>query len=134
MPPAFKNRGSAKILGGSTFALLAPMLAAPFGLSAMCFLRPAPSTPRNPWRVNLRLDPRLKSSATKPSRSHYAALQRGARSSRPWNRLASQPHRRPHAASRLKNGACEDDEPSRNYDPRCHAQTFGGSTSGLTQN
>jgi hypothetical protein len=37
------------------------------------------------------------------------------------------------AATRLKIGACEDDAPPEFYDPRCRAQTLGGSTSGLTQ-
>jgi hypothetical protein len=37
------------------------------------------------------------------------------------------------AATRLRNGSCEDDAPPEFYDPRCRAQTLGGSTSGLTQ-
>jgi hypothetical protein len=41
MPLQKPARQRAKILGGSTFALLAPLLAAPCGPFAMCFLRPA---------------------------------------------------------------------------------------------
>jgi hypothetical protein len=63
MPRIHDPRGSAQPVEGSTFALLAPMLAAPSGPSAMCFLRPARGFG---W-----LDPRLNDSAIASSRSHH---------------------------------------------------------------
>ena len=65
MPLQKPARQRAKILGGSTFALLAPLLAAPCGPSAMCFLRPARGFG---W-----LDPRLSRSAITPSAPHTPA-------------------------------------------------------------
>lgn len=63
-PPPSGERASG--LGGSTFALLALLLAAPSGPSAMCFLRPARGFG---WP-----DPRLNRSVTTPSLSCHAAL------------------------------------------------------------
>jgi hypothetical protein len=59
------RRSFEAVLGGSTFALLAPVLAAPFGPSAMCFLR---HTRAFGW-----LDPSLNRVIAPPSRSHHAA-------------------------------------------------------------
>ena len=44
----------------------------------------------------------------------------------------SDSERNENAALRLKNGSCEDDEPSQDTN-RAAAQTLGGATSGLTQ-
>ena len=60
---AAQKKRSAQKFGRSTFALLAPLLAAPCGRSAMCFLRGALGFG---W-----LDPRLICLATTPSRSHH---------------------------------------------------------------
>jgi hypothetical protein len=64
-PPKITTRAAALNLEGSNFALLAPLLAAPSGPYAMCFLRPARGFG---W-----LDPRLNCSATTPSHSHHHA-------------------------------------------------------------
>ena len=64
---------------GSAFALLAPMLAAPFGPSAMCFLRPARGFG---WP-----DPRLNRLATTP---RVPLTPRAATSSTPSRRFAAE--------------------------------------------
>jgi hypothetical protein len=71
------------------------------------------------WRVDLRLDPRLESSATTASRSHQAARRH----------LIDILGRRFAAEKWDMRGRC----PSRVFESRCCAQSIGGSTSGLTQ-
>ncbi len=71
------------------------------------------------WRVDLRLDPRLESSATTASHSHQTARRH----------LIDILGRRFAAEKWDMRGRC----PSRVFGSRCRAQSIGGSTSGLTQ-
>jgi hypothetical protein len=82
-PPKITTRAAALNLGVSTFALFAPLLAAPSGPSAMCFLRPAQGFG---W-----LDPRLNCSASTrptPITTRTATQAKQARSLWSWTRAS----------------------------------------------